>query len=92
MGFISNLNDNDLIINISQNHLRKKLNEILIKLGTDTSKYSWHSFRRGGATSASMNHIDPAVIKMHGRWFSQAYLLYVDRDQDNTGLQISDVL
>ena len=92
ISFISNLNDNDLIVNITQDHLRKNLNEILIKIGLDKSKYSWHSFRRGGATLASINHIDPAVIKTHGRWLSEAYLLYVDRDQDNAGLQISDVL
>ena len=41
---------------------------------------------------ASQNHIDPAVIKRHGRWQSEAYLLYVDRDQDKAGLQISDIL
>ena len=41
---------------------------------------------------ASLNHIDPSVIKTHGRWQSEAYLLYVDRDQDNAGLQITDIL
>lgn len=46
----------------------------------------------GGATIASQNHIDPAVIKTHGRWQSEAYLLYADIDQDNAGLQITDFL
>ena len=90
--FIQNLNDDDLIVNISEDLLRKRLNDVLNDLKLDTSKYSWHSFRRGGATLASQNHIDPAIIKAHGRWLSDAYLLYVDQDQDRAGLQISDVL
>lgn len=92
IGFVSNLNDDDNIVDITEDLLRKRLNQILIELDMDPKQFSWHSFRRGGATLASQNHIDPAVIKTHGRWQSEAYLLYVDRDQDNAGLQISDVL
>ena len=92
IGFVSNLKDDDNIVDISEDLLRKRLTSILEKLEMDSKQFSWHSFRRGGATLASENHIDPAVIKTHGRWQSEAYLLYVDRDQDNAGLQISDVL
>lgn len=92
IGFNYNLKDDDPIVNITQDNFRKKLNNALEKLGLEKEKYSWHSFRRGGATLASQNHIDPAIIKTHGRWLSEAYLLYVDRDQDSAGLQISDVL
>ncbi|KAK8881046.1 hypothetical protein M9Y10_003773 [Tritrichomonas musculus] len=92
IGFLSNLNDNDKIVDITEDYIRRKLNMMLQQLGLDTKLYSWHSFRRGGATLASQNHIDPATIKTHGRWLSEAYLLYVDRDQDNAGLQISDIL
>lgn len=92
IGFISNLNDEDFIVDIKEDLLRKKLFDVLVQLDLDPNKYSWHSFRRGGASLASQNHIDPAVIKTHGRWQSEAYLLYIDRDQDNAGLQISDIL
>lgn len=92
IGFLSNLNNDDYIVHLKEDLLRKRLHEILIQLNLDPQLYSWHSFRRGGATIASQNHIDPAVIKTHGRWQSEAYLLYVDRDQDQAGLQISDIL
>lgn len=91
IGVISNLNDEDSIVDITEDHLRKNLNNVLVQLGFDKTKYFWHSFRRGGATLASQNHIDPAINKTHGRWQSEAYLLYVDRDQDNAGLQISEI-
>ena len=92
IGFIANLKDDDLIVNIKEDYLRRKLNDVLSQLGLDKNLYSWHSFRRGGATLASQHHIDPAIIKTHGRWLSEAYLLYVDNDHDSAGLQISDIL
>lgn len=49
-----------------------------MQLDLDPEKHSRHSFKRGGATLAFQHHIDPAVIKKHGRWKSEAYLLYVD--------------
>ena len=67
INFISNLNDNDYIVNMSEENLRKELNNVLKQLDLDVNQYSWHSFRRGGATLASQNHIDPAIIKAHGR-------------------------
>ena len=92
IGFIANLKDDDLIVNIKEDYLRRKLNDVLSQLGLDKNLYSWHSFRRGGATLASQHHIDPAIIKTHGRWLSEAYLLYVDNDHDSAGLQISYIL
>ena len=85
------MNDEDSIVNIDEDYLRRKLKDVLIKLELDPTKYSWHSFRRCGATHASQNHIHPEIFKTHGRWLSDAYLLYVDQDQDRVGLQISDV-
>ena len=92
IGFVSNLKDEDYIVDISEDLLRKRLACILKNLNFDPNLFSWHSFRRGGATLASQNGIDPALIKTHGRWESEAYLRYVDTDHDNAGLQISDVV
>ena len=44
--------------------------------GVDSSKYAGHSFRIGAATTAHLQGIDDATIKMLGRWESSAYLLY----------------
>ena len=65
------------------------MKEVLIFLEIDHTKYSWHSFRRGGATLASQMNVDPALIKAHGRWNSEAYLLYVDSDKQRAGNQIT---
>ena len=96
IGFIQNLNDEDSIVNIDEDYLRRKLKDVLIKLELDPTKYSWHSFGCGGTTLASQNHINPAIIETHGRWLSDAIietnLLYVDQDQYSASLQISDVL
>lgn len=78
------MNDEDSIVNINEDYLRRKLKDVLIALELDPTKYSWYLFRRGGTTLASKNHIDHPIIK--------TYLLYVDQDQDRAGLQISDVL
>ena len=76
----------------TEDQLRKNLKHVLLLLKMDTKKYSWHSFRRGGATLASKRNVDGAVIKTHGRWLSDAYLLYVDRDHEHAGQKVSDVL
>ena len=39
--------------------------------------YSGHSFRIGAATAAAAAGVPAHIIKMLGRWSSQAYLLYV---------------
>ena len=42
IGFIQNLNDEDSIVNIDEDYLRRKLKDVLIKLEFDPTKYSWH--------------------------------------------------
>lgn len=39
IGFIEKLNDNDLIVNITEDELRKRLNSVLIQLDLDSEKY-----------------------------------------------------
>lgn len=40
IGFLSNLDNEDSIVDITEDHLRKKLNDVLIQLGLDPTKYS----------------------------------------------------
>jgi hypothetical protein len=65
-----------LIHNTFVNALRHCLNEI----GVDPSKYSGHSFRRGGATFAHRLGVDPLLIKRMGDWRSDAYMRYIDHN------------
>lgn len=46
-------------------------------LGLDPTKYSSHSFRRGGATFAFCCNAPTAFIKTQGDWKSDAYLVYL---------------
>ena len=42
----------------------------------DPTRYSTHSFRKGGATALLAAGVDIATIKFFGRWRSMAWLLY----------------
>ena len=53
--------------------LRRKLK----KSGFDPDLYSGHSMRRGGASWAFSSGVSPELIKSHGDWKSDAYLLYL---------------
>ena len=44
--------------------------------GLDWTKFSGHSFRRGGATYCFNLGVSPELIKLLGDWKSDAYLLY----------------
>ena len=46
-------------------------------VGVDISKYSGHSFRRGGCSYAFALGISPQLIKMRGDWRSNVYERYV---------------
>lgn len=51
----------------------------LIKLiGLKPTDFSSHSFRRGGATIAFQAQVEPELIKYHGDWKSDAYLVYLE--------------
>ena len=55
-------------------------------------QYGSHSFRRGEAYNASKKGIADCVIKIHSRWFSNAYKVYVSVDQERAGMEISNVI
>jgi site-specific recombinase XerD len=48
--------------------------------GFDSSEYSPHSFRHGGATQAWKNGTQETAIKKHGRWKSRTYQDYLSPD------------
>ena len=45
--------------------------------GIDQSKYCEYSFHIGARTAATAKEVENFVIKVLGRWYSTAYLLYV---------------
>ena len=50
----------------------KILKEKLKAIGLDPSKFSNHSFRSGGATSAANQSVPERHFKVHGRWKSDS--------------------
>ena len=51
-------------------------------LGIDSTSYSPHSFRRGGATFAFDSKIPPEFIKAQGDWRSDCYLVYLEMSDE----------
>ena len=49
----------------------------LSMIGKDSSRYTGHSYRVGGATSAAASGFSDWEIMMLGRWSSDAYLRYI---------------
>ena len=58
------------------NHIK----QLATSLGLDSSRYSGHSLRIGGATSAAEAGLSQWQIKLLGRWNSQAYQVYIKQD------------
>ena len=48
------------------------LKEKLETIGLDPSKFSNHSFKSGGATSAANLNVPDRLFKVHGRWKSDS--------------------
>ena len=67
-------------VNVTESILRKHLAKILIHLNLDPCLYSFHTFRRSGATLAYNLDVDLEKIMRHGTWRSQAVNNYIIND------------
>lgn len=63
---------------LSYNDFLSRLRECLHLLGLDPSKYTGHSFRRGGASFALECGVPNDLIQVQGDWRSLAYQRYLD--------------
>ena len=63
---------------LSANQLIYRIRKWLLLLGEDTSAYSLHSLRRGGATFAYQANMEGEMIKLLGDWASDCYKRYID--------------
>ena len=50
---------------------------LMRSIGRDPARYGAHSLRIGGATAAMAAGVDPAIIKVLGRWSSDVYMIYM---------------
>lgn len=54
------------------------LRHMISIIGKNPADYSTHSFRRGGASHAFASFVPSELIKHHGDWSSDCYLLYLN--------------
>lgn len=63
---------------ISYTHFSSFLSKVIKTIGLDSTKYSPHSFQRGGATFAFESQVPSELIKAQGDWRSDCYLIYLE--------------
>ena len=68
---------------ITQSQARAHLKKCLHILRLDTDRYTFHTFRRSGATIAFNNDVQIQFIKRHGTWQSDAVDCYLISDLQN---------
>ena len=61
--------------------VRKVLKSINVHLGLNLSHFTFHSFRRSGATFAFNAQVPIQNIKRHGTWTSDCIWRYIQADQ-----------
>ena len=65
---------------LTDNRIRKCLAKLIAKLGFSPGHFTFHSFRRSGATLAYNAHIPLQNIKQHGTWVSDCVWSYIQKD------------
>ena len=65
---------------ITEKALRKHLKTVLQALQMDSNNFSFHTFRRSGATLAFNSDISMEAIRRHGTWRSNAVNSYIVED------------
>ena len=67
---------------VSAAALLKRMRDSLSNLVADTTLYSLHSFRSGGATAAAQASVPRHLIAMHGRWQSNCVNRYIKENKE----------
>ena len=68
---------------LTETRIRKILSKINNNLGFPKNYYTFHSFRRSGATLAYNSQVPVPYIKDHGSWTSDCVWDYIQKDHTN---------
>ena len=68
---------------ITVSQLRDIVKELMSVVGLDPNVYGAHSLRIGGATAALAAGVQPALIRLMGRWSSDIYEIYCRMSQES---------
>ena len=80
------------IFKISQDSVRKRLQNMLKSYNISNSRYCTHSFRKGGAHAAAIAGVPDYKIKAHGRWRSSTYTTYTSIQMEEAGKSITQLI
>ena len=69
---------------VTESRLRKELSKLIVRLGFPPSYFTFHSFRRSGATFAYNAHVPIQAIKSHGSWVSDCVWGYIQQDEQHS--------
>ena len=83
--------NNKVWLPMTDSKVRKCLKHINVKLGLHPSFFTFHSFRRSGATLAYNSHIPIRDIQSHGTWSSDCVWRYIQADH-KYGEQLASTL
>lgn len=66
---------------------------LLAKAGLPAMRFAGHSYRSGGATDLwESSRCRPLTIKLHGRWRSDAYRLYIRDNPHKTAEEVANAM
>ena len=68
---------------LTDSRVRKTLKILNAKLGFHSSFFTFHDFRRSGATFAYNCHVPIQDIKIHGTWSSDCVWQYIQSDHSS---------
>ena len=66
---------------VTESRLRKVLSRLNVKMGLDAHHFTFHAFRRSGATCAYNAHVPLQSIKSHGSWASECVWTYIQQNE-----------
>ena len=66
---------------VTESRLRKVLSKLNVRLGLDSHHFTFHVFKRSGATCTYNAHVPLQSIKTHGSWASECVWTYIQEDE-----------
>ena len=72
------LNSKNSVSPVTYYQFQNFLKQMVSLIGKNPADYSTHSFRRGGASHAFSCFVPSELIKHHGDWASDCYLVYLN--------------
>lgn len=74
----TDIHGNQLTPETLRGRLKRYLRQVLPE--SEVAGFSLHSLRRGGATAMARQHVPVRIIKRHGRWRSDAVMVYIEAE------------